>query len=61
MPSAHPVADPAIGMGGGQIASTRPPAKNVTSPLNGYFKLYMNHCHLDPVNIMFYKHAQFIV
>jgi len=38
---------------GGVNCPPRLPAKNVAPPLDGNFKLYMNHCHLDPVNICF--------
>jgi len=50
------VADLAIGVGGASCPP-HPPTENLV-PLDGNFKLYMNHCHLYPVNIFFYKHMR---
>jgi len=47
------VADPAIGVGGG----TPRHLPKIWCPLERTFKKYMNHCHRDPGNIFFNKHA----
>jgi len=46
------VADPAIGVVGGELPPL-PLCRHCGALLDVNFKLYMNHCHLDPVNICF--------
>jgi len=47
------LADPDIGVGGKLPPPPRPPRQKFGIPLDGNFKLYMNHCHRDPVNIFY--------
>jgi len=46
-----PVADPAISVGGSPPPT--PLCQNIGAPLKRKFKLYINHCHRDPVSIIF--------
>jgi len=54
------VAYPAISVGG-RVAPPHAPLPKMWCPLDGSFKLYLNHCHRDPVNYFFYKNVKFIV
>jgi len=52
-----PVADPALGVGGGGACRPLTPLPYNWRPLEGNIKPYMNNSHRDPVNIFYYKHA----